>query len=87
MAAVNAESGQRFGNFGRRMDVRMGEWGPKIEGEVKRVIAYLNDDVVPEVRRNSSTALRAASQRLARLAEHLDQRTAPPYRSPDSGAR
>jgi hypothetical protein len=87
MAATNAESGQRFGNFGRRVDVHLGEWGPKIEGEVKRVIAYLNDDVVPEVRRNSSTALRAASRGLARMAEHLDQRTAPPDRGPESGAR
>jgi hypothetical protein len=30
--------------------------------------------VVPQVRQNSSSALRAAAEQLARLADHLDQR-------------
>jgi len=63
-----------FENFGRRVDAQFGKVGPRIEDEVKRVIAYLNDQVVPQVRQNSSSALRCAAEQLGRLAEHLDQR-------------
>ena len=41
--------------------------------DVKRVITYLNDKVVPEVRENSSKALRIAAEQLGRLADHLDR--------------
>ena len=46
----------------------------KAEAEVRRVIKYLNDEVVPEVRRDSSRALRAAADELSRLAERMDGR-------------
>ena len=62
-----------FENFGRKVDARVGSFGPRIEDEVKRVIAYLNDQVVPQVRQNSSSALRAASEQLGRLADYLEQ--------------
>lgn len=72
-----------FENFGRKVDAKVGSFGPRIEDEVKRVIAYLNDQVVPQVRQNSSSALRAASEQLGRLADYLEQqrRTAPPGQS------
>ena len=70
-----AESGRStFENFGRKVDAQFGNIGPRIEDEVKRVIGYLNDEVVPQVRQNSSAALRAAAEQLARLADSLDQR-------------
>jgi hypothetical protein len=70
-----AESGRStFENFGRKVDAQFGNIGPRIEDEVKRVIGYLNDQVVPQVRQNSSSALRAAAEQLARLADSLDQR-------------
>ena len=47
---------------------------PRVEEEIKNVITYLNDEVVPQVRQNSSQALRIAAEHLARLAEHLDKR-------------
>jgi hypothetical protein len=62
----------RFESFGRKVDSEIGNIGPRIEEEVRKVINYLNDEVVPEVRRNSSQALRTASEHLTRLAEHLD---------------
>ncbi len=72
-----AESGRStFENFGRKVDAQFGNIGPRIEDEVKRVIGYLNDQVVPQVRQNSSSALRAAAEQLARLADSLDQRNA-----------
>jgi bisphosphoglycerate-dependent phosphoglycerate mutase len=71
-----AESGKStFENFGRKVDEQFGKVGPRIEDEVKRVIAYLNDQVVPQVRQNSSSALRSAAEQLGRLADHLDQRS------------
>ncbi|MGA8108352.1 MAG: hypothetical protein WBD46_18415 [Acidobacteriaceae bacterium] len=63
----------RFENMGRRVDERLGGAGDRIEEDVKRVIAYLNDRVVPEVRDNGSKALRIAAGQLTRLADHLDR--------------
>jgi hypothetical protein len=62
-----------FESFGRKVDAKVGNFGQRIEDEVKRVITYLNDQVVPQVRQNSSSALRAASEQLGRLADYLDQ--------------
>ena len=57
------------------------EWNEKIhdaaekaEDELKRLIAYLNDEVVPEVRKHGSVALRAASAELHKLAEKMDKK-------------
>ena len=55
------------------------EVGTNIEQELKRVVQILEEQVVPEVREQSSKALRDASQRLSKLAEHLDSlRSKPP---------
>ena len=44
------------------------------ERELKRVLAYVNDKVVPEVRDASTTALRSAADQLQRLAEYLEEK-------------
>jgi len=62
-----------FENFGRKVDAQFGKVGPRMEEEVKRVIAYMNDQVVPQVRQNSSSALRMAAEQLGRLADYLDE--------------
>ena len=59
-------------DFGRKVEDKFNEARPRVEQELNRVIAYLNDEVVPEVRQGSSRALRAAATQLAKLAEHLD---------------
>ncbi|WP_446745458.1 hypothetical protein [Silvibacterium acidisoli] len=64
-----------FEDFGRKVDEKFSKATPKIEEEVRKVIAYLNDEVVPSVRENSSKALRAAAEQLTRLAEHMDRNT------------
>jgi hypothetical protein len=69
-----ASAKARFEEFGRKLDERFAEGVPRVEEEVKKVIAYLNDEVVPQVRQNSSQALRVAADHLSRLAEHLDKR-------------
>jgi CHAD domain-containing protein len=67
----------RFESFGRKLDEQFGNVAPRVEEEVKKVIAYLNDEVVPQVRQSSSEALRTASEHLNRLAEHLDRARGP----------
>lgn len=55
--------------------------GRTLEEEIKKVISYLNDQIVPEVRANSSKALRIASEQLAKLAERMERG------NPSSGGR
>jgi F0F1-type ATP synthase membrane subunit b/b' len=45
----------------------------RVERELKQVITYLNDEVVPTVRKESSGALRTAAEQLTRLADYMDQ--------------
>jgi hypothetical protein len=45
----------------------------RAEAELKKLIAYMNDEVVPDVRRHSSSALRTAADRLHELAQHLEK--------------
>jgi hypothetical protein len=59
----------------------MADWNKEVtdaadraEAELKRLIRYLNDEVVPEVRQHSSSALRSAAEQLSKLAEKMDDR-------------
>lgn len=67
------------------LEQRLQEAARRAEEELRRFVNYLDTDVVPEVRRNSSTALRAAASRLQKLADNMDDarndknsRTPPP---------
>jgi regulator of sigma D len=64
----------RFEGFGKKVDERFNQVKPRVEEELKKVIDYLNDQVVPQLRQDSSHALRAAADRLRKLAEQLDDR-------------
>jgi hypothetical protein len=71
----STQRGRGFEDFGRKVDEKVKETVPRIEEEVKKVIAYLNDEVVPNVRQNSSKALRVAAEELVKLADNLDRRS------------
>jgi hypothetical protein len=62
-----------FEKFGRKLDEEIGEATRKLETESEKVIAYLNDEVVPAIRQGSSRALRTAAEQLSRLAEYMDR--------------
>jgi hypothetical protein len=47
----------------------------RLEKEIPEFIKYLNDEVVPAVRSQSTKALRTASQKLAEFAEYMEQNT------------
>jgi hypothetical protein len=63
----------RFENLGRKLDQNIGEAADKLERESERMIAYLNDEVVPAIRQGSTRALRTAAEQLTRLAEYMDR--------------
>ncbi len=44
----------------------------RLESDLRSVVKYINDEVVPEVRRNGQEALRSAAAELHRLAGRLD---------------
>jgi hypothetical protein len=48
----------------------------RAEEELRRVLTYINDEVVPDVRRNGSEALRAAAAEMQKLAQRMDDRRA-----------
>ncbi len=56
---------------------QLNEAGARLEDEVRRVVRYVDEEVVPEVRRNGSKALRIASDRLRQLAEQMEDRNGP----------
>ena len=65
---------------------RLHEAGVRVEDDVRKLIDYFNDEVVPDVRKNGSEALRAAAQELNRLAQRMDERAGRrPPSSPPQG--
>ncbi len=47
----------------------------RAEEELNRLIRTVNNEVLPDVRRQSSSVLRSAADRLREMAESLDKRT------------
>ena len=62
------------GETKRPWEQKLQDAGARVEEDLKRLVNYINDEVVPDVRRNSSEALRAAAIELQRLAEKMDDR-------------
>ena len=71
---VKKKSSGRFEKIGKKIDSAF----PKAEEEVQKVIKFLNDKVVPEVRTHSSKALRTAAEQLGKLAEYVDRQREEP---------
>jgi hypothetical protein len=59
-----------------RWERQLREAAAHVEEDVRRVVTYINDEVVPDIRRNGSEALRAAAEALQKLAQHMDDRKA-----------
>jgi hypothetical protein len=60
----------------RRWEHQVRDAAMRVEEDLRRVVAYINDQVVPDIRRNGSEALRAAAQELQKLAQRMDDRRA-----------
>lgn len=64
---------------------RLHETAGRVEEELRTFATYINDEVVPDVRRHSSDALRAAAEELHQLAQRLDDERQPsPPRPPQA---
>lgn len=67
------------GNVGRRIE----EAVELIEMELRHAIAYINDAVVPQVRRESISAMRDLADTLRNLADRMErQQSRPPGSAP-----
>ena len=51
------------------------DMGRKLDDEVEKLIAYINDEVVPMVRQHSTKGLRVASDKLKELADYMESAT------------
>lgn len=51
---------------------KLQETATRVEEELRNLTAYINDEVVPDVRRYSSDALRSAASELHKLAQKMD---------------
>jgi hypothetical protein len=58
----------------RPWEERLHETGARIEEDVRDFMRYFNDEIVPDIRKNGSEALRAAARELNRLAQRMDER-------------
>ena len=69
------------GNVGRRFEEAI----DRFEEELQKAVKYMNDRVVPEVRRESITAMRRMAETLGNLADRMEKRT--PQASTNTGGR
>jgi hypothetical protein len=58
---------------GSRFNEKVAEASKQIEQDAQELIQYLNDEVVPAIRENSTKALRIASTKLTELADYLEK--------------
>lgn len=62
-----------FEDVGRRMDE-----------EIEKLISYINDEVVPSVRTQSTKGMRVAAEKLNSLADYMEHKQSAKTSSPDS---
>jgi hypothetical protein len=70
--------GPGYGGLGRRLEEAI----ELIEMELRHTIAYVNDAVVPQVRKESISAIRAMSETLRNLADRFDSQPSNPPKDP-----
>lgn len=61
-----------------RVSQTINDAADRLEKEIPEFIKYLNDEVVPAVRSQSTKALRVASQKLSEFADYMDQHPTQP---------
>jgi KaiC/GvpD/RAD55 family RecA-like ATPase len=58
---------------GARVNQKVANVAERMERETAELITYLNNEVVPAIRAHSTKALRVAADKLARMADYLDE--------------
>jgi hypothetical protein len=64
-----------FTTAGERLDDMLGDTTKRVEEETQKLIAYINDELVPAIRDHSSTALRIASEKMKQAADMMEANT------------
>ena len=77
--SANNTPGTGASGVGRRIEEAI----ELIEMELRHAIAYVNDAVVPQVRRESISAMRAAADTLRNLADRFEQQGKQAASQPD----
>ncbi len=58
--------------FGAKVGRTIGEATNQIERESEKLISYVNSQLVPGIRGESTTALRKAAEKIQQFADYLD---------------
>ena len=69
---MSFEREPKSGEQGPGRETKFEELGRKLDHEVEELIRWLNDDVVVAARSHSSRAVRAAAEKMPRLADQMD---------------
>jgi ABC-type uncharacterized transport system substrate-binding protein len=64
----------RFQTAGQRLDSILGDASKQIEQQTQALIEYINDEVVPLIRQNSSKGLHVAADKLKEFADYMDSK-------------
>ena len=72
MTKKDPKGSRPFSTAGQKLDDVIGDTAKRIEEETKQLLAYINDEVVPLVRQNSTKGLRVASDKLKELADYME---------------
>lgn len=68
----NKNARRPFQTAGERLDDLLGDTTQRIEEETQLLLKYINDELVPSIRQGSTKALRIASEKLSKVADHMD---------------
>jgi hypothetical protein len=61
-----------FTTAGQRLDDMLGDTTQRVEEETQKLIAYINDELVPAIREHSTTALRIAAEKMEQAADMME---------------
>jgi hypothetical protein len=70
-----SKASRPFTTAGQKMDDVLGDTTHRIEEETQKLLAYINDELVPAIREHSSNALRLASEKMSQAAELMERET------------
>ena len=59
-------------DLGAKVGRTIGEAANQLERESEKLISFINSEVVPAIRGESTTALRTAAEKLQQFADYLD---------------
>jgi ABC-type uncharacterized transport system substrate-binding protein len=72
--AQNTNDRRPFQTAGERLDNILGDASKQVEQQTQALIDYINDEVVPLIRENSSKGLHVAADKLKDFANYMDSK-------------